>query len=270
MDIITKAITEVKFRIPYEVLRLAYQTTALNMAPVSLDEQIRRKTINARVIVDANIVGGDTIIVDLSGLAPKQYDNYNYVFEIPPERLNHRTIMSALSVNYMTYNSVVNTYLPGANPSTPNRMNDLTSAAHRAMDSRSSIPIVSNAEVLVVGPRTIMIRNHLITASVVQVRCVVTHEENLSNINIRNAHSFSKLCELAVKSFIYKELVIRLDRGYLEGGQELGSIKSYVDTLSDSEQMYQDYLREEWTAVSVMNDRNLYENLLKMQIDPSL
>jgi len=271
MDIISKAIDEIKFRIPYEVLRLAYHGTYNpHAAPISLDEQIRRKTINARVIVDTNICGGETIIVDLKDLTPKMLDKYNYIFEIPPQRINFRTILSVLSVNYMAYNSVCNSYMPGTSPSTPAAINDVTSAAHRAMDSRSNIPIVSNAEGIVVGPYTIMIRNHLITASVVQARCVVTHEERLTNINIRNAHAFAKLCELAVKSFIYNELLIKLDRGYIEGGQELGSVKSYIDGLSDAEQMYQDYLKEEWMAIGNMNDRLVYEDILKLQIDPGL
>ena len=271
MDLINKAIAEIKFRIPREILKLAYQDKqTFRAAPISLDEQIRRKTIMARVLVDTNIVGGDTIIVDLKGLEPKVIDKYNYIFEIPAARVNHRTILTALSVNYMAYNSVANNYLPGTSASTPNYINDVTSAAHRAMDSRGNIPIVSNSECIMVGHNTVMVRNHLITAAVVQLRCVVTNDERLSNISIRNAHSFAKLCELAVKSFIYNELLVSLDRGYLERGQELGVIKSYIDGLSDAEEMYQTYLREEWGAVGTINDRLTYEDLLRIQISPSL
>ena len=271
MDLINKAVTEIKYRIPREILKLAYMDKQdFRQAPISLDEQIRRKTIMARVLVDANIVGGETILIDLKGLTPKQIDEYNYIFEIPPARTNHRTILSALSVAYMAYNSVTNNYLPGTSAATPNYINDVSNAAHRAMDSRSNIPIVSNAECLVVGHNTVMVRNHLITASVVQLKCVVCNDERLSNISIRSAPQFSKLCELAVKSYIYNEMIVKLDRGYLDRGQELGVIKSYIDGLSDAEENYQTYLREEWGVVATVNDRLVFEDLLRIQISPSL
>lgn len=271
MDIINKAIQEIQYSIPREVLRLAYMDRGdWRKAPVSLDEQIRRKTIQSRVLVDANIVGGDTIYVDLKGIQPMHIDKYNYVFEIPPDRINNRTILTALSVNYMAYNAVMNTYLPGTSVSTPNQINDVSSAAHRAMDSRGNIPIVSNAECVVVGHNTVMIRNHLITASVVQLKCIVTNDERLSNLSIRSAHAFAKLCILAVKSYIYNELVVALDQGHLKFGQEIGVIKSYIEGLSDAEENYQTYLHEEWSGVATINNRLAYEDLLRIQISPSL
>jgi len=270
MDLITKAITEIKFTIPRAVLKLAYSDRQdFRTAPISLDEQIRRKTIMARVLVDADIVGGDTIIVDLAGIAPKLVDEFNYVFEIPPERVNYRTILTALSVNYMNTNQLVGSLVPGYSNAV-NSGSDITHAAQRAMDSRSSIPIVSNADCLMVGHNTVMIRNHMRTAAVVQLRCAVTNDERLSNISIRSAPDFSKLCILAVKSFIYNELLIAIDRGYLERGQELGAVRSYIDGLSDAEEMYQTFLREQWGAVSVMNDRLSFEDLLHMQLSPGI
>lgn len=276
MDLIQKSVDEVKFTVPREILKLAYigkfhylEANQLR-APVSLDEQIRRKTIEARVLVDANIMGGETIIIDLTGLPAQQIDQYNYIFEIPPALVNYRTIITALSVNYMAYNSVNNNYLPGTAATTPNYINDISSAGHRAMDSRGNIPIVSNAEVIVTGHNTLMVRNHLITSQVVQARVVVTNDQNLSNISIRNAPVFSKLVKLAVKSYIYNELVIKMDKGYLERGQELGVVKSLVDSYADAEEMYQTVLREEWGVVATISNRLSYEDLLKLQINPAL
>lgn len=271
MDLITKALSDVLFTIPREILKLAYADREdFRAAPISLDEQIRRKTIAPRVIVDTNIVGGDTIIVDLKGVPSKQLDIFNYVFEIPGKLVNFRTILTALSINYMTYTASMNTALQNMTSGTPNGINSLSSAAHKAMDSRGNIPIISNAECIMVGHNTVLIRNHLLTAGAMQLTCVVTNDERLNNISIRNAPAFSKLCILAVKSYIYNEMLIKLDRGYLERGQELGVIKTYIDGLSDAEEMYQTFLREEWGAVGVMNDRLTYESLLKMQVSPSL
>lgn len=271
MDLITKAIDEIKFRIPRQILEMAYSDgQEWRGAPISLDEQIRRKTIHARVLVDANIVGGETIIIPLDGIAPKTIDQYNYVFEIPPSRTNGRTIISVLSAQYMSYNSVAANFVPGTSMTSPACMNEPSMAALRAMNSRSSIPTVSNHECIVVGHNTVLIRNHIASAYVTQLRCVVANDERLSNISIRSAPSFSKLCEFAVKSYIYNELLIKIERGYLHHGQELGVVKSYIEGLSDAEENYQNWLKEEWGVVATINDRLTYEDLLRIQIDPTI
>lgn len=270
MDLITKSLQELQWTIPREVLKLAYMDKIdFRTAPISLEEQIRRKTIMARVYVDTNIAGGETIIVDLKGIGPKLVDEFNYIFEVPPERVNHRTILTALSVNYMNTNQLVGSLVPGYSNAV-NSGSDVTHASQRAMDSRSSIPIVSNSDCLMVGHNVVMVRNHMRTAAVVQLRCVVTNDERLSNISIRSAPMFSKLCQLAVKSFIYNEMVIKLDRGYLDRGQELGSIKAYIDNLADAEEMYQTYLTEQWGAVGIMNDRLTVDDLMHIQLSPGI
>lgn len=269
MDIITYALDMVKNTIPVKILKLAYDDRVdWRKTAISLDEQILRKTIRGRVKIDVDISGGETIIINLNGLNPIQLDKYNYIFEIPGERVNFRTILSCLSVNYMAFNSVTPNQLSGIATPQSNMINDVLSAAHRAMDSRSNIPIVSNAECLVVGHNTIMVRNHIITASVVQARLVVTNDENLNNIPIRSAPFFGQLCVWAVKSFIYKELLVAIEQGYLERGQELGVIKNYVDNLSDAEENYQTYKREVWDAVGVMSNRMDYEDLMRIQMEP--
>ena len=138
------------------------------------------------------------------------------------------------------------------------------------MDSRGNIPIVSNAEVIITGHNTLMVRNHLITSQVVQARVVVSSDENLSNISIRNAPIFSKLCILAAKSHVYNELVVKLDRGYLERGQELGVVKSIVESYAEAEDMYTTFLREERGAVATISNRLTYADFLKLQINPAL
>lgn len=271
MDLITKAIQEVKFRVPRAILKLAYEgPSRWKNAPLGLDEQIRRKTIMARVFVDANIVGGETILVDMEGLEAVKLDEFNYVFHIPPERVNSRTIMTALSVNYLQYNTPANNFVPGVVGSKPVNINDVTNAASKAMASRSSIPITGSADCYVVGHNSVLVRNYLVRSSIKQLKCVVTSDEQLSNISIRSSPDFSKLCELAVKSFVYNELVVALDRGYLERGQELGVIKSKIDEYADAEENYQTFLIENWSVQATINDRLEYESLLSLQIDPSI
>lgn len=271
MDLISKAIADIKSSIPRAMLKLAYKDRyAYQQKHIDLDEQIRLKTIYARVIPDANIIGGETIYVDLQGLTPQMVDLHNYYYEIPANRLNNRMIISPLSVNYMAYSSAVNTLSPGLAYDSSLMANDISSMAARSMDSNASLPTVSNPEVQLAGHNVVLIRNHIMTAAATYLKCVVANDADMQNFDLRTAPQFSKLCILAAKAYIYNELFDDLERGRIEGGHEIGVVKSYWESLSDAEQNYLDYRDNVWAEVSTMNDRLLYEDFLRMQIDPSL
>lgn len=273
MDLITKAIQDVKWAIPREILRMAYQENRVNgilQVANSLDDAIRNRTIIPRVVVDTDIVGGQTLIVSLDGIAPKSIDEHNYIFEIPPERTDHRTIISVLAINYYRSENLPAYQFNSAPAISPMMGSELSMSAQRAMNSRGSIPIVSTAECSVVGHNVIMVRNHLKTAAMTQIRCRVENDQNLANLPIKVAPQFSKLCIYAAKAFIYNELIVKLDRGRIDRGHELGAIKSIIDSYADAEENYQTYRDEQWAAVTVMADRPLYEDLMKLLCDPSI
>lgn len=272
MDLITKAIQDIKFSIPREILRMAYledRFAQYSQAPVSLDKAIRDKTIIPRVVVDTDIVGGQTIIVSLAGISPKVIDEHNYLFEIPPERVDYRTIMSVLSVSYFRNNSMPGYQFNAAAGVSPSTGGALALSAQRAMNSRENIPIISTAECQVVGHNVVLVRNHLRTAAMTEIRCRVENDENLANMPLTVAPVFSKLCRFAAKAFIYNELIVKLDRGRIDRGHEIGAVKSIIESYADANENYELCRDEEWGAVSIMADRLTYEDLLRLQMDPS-
>lgn len=275
MNILRKAVDDIKATIPSEVLRMAYDEVYytggyFQYSPRSIDDLILEQTIRARVLVDTNIVGGDEIVIKAAGISPKIIDENNMLYEIPAERIGHRTIMTVLSADYFQLNSLPGSPYTGAPSVTPNAGSELTMSGHKAMDSRSSIPIIGTHECVVVGHNNIMVRNHLRGARIQQFRVVVSNDKDLQNIHFRSALMFSKLCRFAVKSFIYNTLLIKLDRGAIDRGHEIGAIKNYVESCSDSEENYQTYLEEVWQGVTTFNNNEAYEDLLKIQISPSI
>lgn len=273
MDLITKAIQDVKYAIPREILRMAYMENRISQyvpIPTSLENAIRDKTILPRVVVDTDIVGGQTIIISLNGITPKAIDDHNYIFEIPPDRTDNRTIISVLAINYFRSENLPAYQFNSAPGIAPTMGSELSMSAQRAMNSRGSIPIVSTAECTVVGHNVLMVRNHLKSAAMTQVRCRVENDQNLANLPITVAPMFSKLCTFAVKAYIYNELIVKLDRGHIDRGHELGSIKSIIDSYSDAEENYRTCRDEEWGAVATMCDTLVYRDLLTMMIDPSI
>lgn len=277
MNIITKAIRDVQWGIPRAILEMAYlrsniyNTLSMHVqSPISLDQAIKDATIVPRVIMDCNVVGGQTALIDVRGIPPLELDNHNYIYQIPPERTGNRVILSALSANYYQ-SEMLSAYSYGSVPSiVPRSGSDLTSSNARAMDSRGSLPVVSTSDCKVVGHNVIQVRNQLRTPSIVQFRCIMEHEEALSDLSILASIQFSKLCTFAVKSYVYNELVVGLDRGRVERGHEIGAFKSIIDGYADAEENYLTYLTEEWAGVAIHSDRLTYNDLLAVQINPGI
>ena len=77
MNIINKIIDELRYRIPSEILNIAFRDSNNNWRqhqPISLNEQILTKVIRPRVIVDSNIIGGQEVLINLDGLYPEYQD----------------------------------------------------------------------------------------------------------------------------------------------------------------------------------------------------
>lgn len=272
MNAIQKALDEVSFTIPHELLVEAFKDDTPNwrQAPISLHEQIKNKVIRPRVLFDLNIIGGKMIIVSLEGLAATYSDISTLVYEIPPERLGYRNLISVLSVSYMPLAASYTNMGTGIGTVMPNSTNDIASAGQRVFSSQASIPPISNATVEIIGQNTILIRDKIRTTGVYQLRCHVENENNLGNVNPRSYHVIAMTCILAIKSYIYNKLIVRMGRGYLEGGQELGVFKDTVDSYADAEEMYQTYLKEVTRSVMFMNDIDTYQRFNRIQLNPGI
>lgn len=266
MNAIIKAIDDVKYKIPRQILEEVFtkRTYRWRDAPISMDEQIINQVINPRVLVDCNLVGGTEVLIDLSGLQGEIVDNYSTVYVIPKDRTQGRSINSVLNIGYGSIASA--SAFNNGGQFNPCSVTPITQGAQSLMTSMSPVPMVSSAKIQIIGENVIMVRDVSPPMSYSFLRCILSNDETLSHIQLRSYPKFSKLVEFAVKSFIYNKLIIDIDQAFLSGGQSLGRFKDVVDSYSDYEQMYQDYLQNTWTKVSFMNDRESNDRLLKTMI----
>ena len=274
MDAIAKALDTIKRTIPREILQIAFldhrPNWRSNSAPISLDEQILVRVIRPRVLVDANIYSSNEVIVPIEGLTQNYIDDFTVMIEIPPEMVNNRQIVSVKSIGYLPYAVSFSAFGAGVGTVGPSGITDLTGAGQRIGDAASNIPPVSEATCDLVGYNTVVIRNFRRITSGYHLRCNVANEDNLRNINPRSYYDFGTLCKLAVKSFIYNEMLVKIDKAYLTGGQDLGSVKQYIDNLVDAEDQYQTFLKEKWSRIAIMNDTLSHQRIIKMQSNPGL
>lgn len=261
-----KAIDEIKFSIPPELLNVVFINNTNNWrnTPISLDEQIMAMVIRPRVMVDADLVGGTEAFVSLEGVAAHRVDAYLTVYNIGKDRTQGRSIMAVASVSYLSaslLSSVGNYQLFNQCTVTP-----LLQAGQAMFDAVKSIPPTSTAMVRIVGENSIMIQDTMPPIGHGFVRCTIANEEELGNIQFRNVPTFAKLAELACKAYIYNSYIIKLDMGFLSGGQEIGKFKEIIESYADANEMYRDYLKNTWMKVAFMNDKEKMRRFIKLQV----
>lgn len=268
MNPITKALSDISYRIPREILIEVFSPKSYfwRDQPINYEEQIRNMVIKSRVMVDCDLVGGTEVLISLYGVPSQTLstDRLVTVYNIPKDKTQGRSITSVISLAYVNGPSAA--YMNAANSFDACTVTDLNIAAKAVMDAASSLPLPSSAKVQLIGENTVMIKDTIAVAGTGLLRCILANDENFSHLQIRSIPAFSRLCELAVKSYIYNNYTIKIDRARIEGGAEIGRFREIVDGYSDAEEMYQDYLKNVWTKVAFMNDRETFERFTKMMI----
>lgn len=253
MNPIQKAIDNVKFKIPPQIMRTFFVSSNLvNRAQnINIDDNILSLVIRPRVLVDCNIVGGVEVNVDMRGIQGEIIDQLTTVYRIPKDRTQGRSIMSTLSLSYVDANSTVNWggNLPVCGVS-------VVGTAHQALlNSVSPPPVTATASVRLLGDNVVEVRDATRLMGYGSLRCVIANDENMSHLQPRSYHDFAKLVEYAVKAYIYNNYVVEMDMGQLHGGQNLGTFKEVVDSFADANELYDTFLKEKFTKIQMMNDR---------------
>lgn len=273
MNIVQAAVTAIFSRIPIEILEIGFIhfDPSYESYNVSLEEKIINKVIRPVVIKDTNIAGGQIIPVNTSGLSMQLIDAYSLLVEIPPDRVNNRTILEALSASYIPEGSHQYGQFPMLAQAGMNKQgSDISAAGQRLFSSHASIPVQSTSHLELVGTNTVMIRDQSRISGIYSIRVLVGNEENLSNLPIKVYQPFTKLCEHAVKAYLFNFLRVKVDRQYLLNGQPLGSIKELIDEYRDSQEMYETFLKEQWGAIAYLADPVRRDRLIKMQLPANL
>lgn len=248
---IEKAIMEVKMVIPEEILDLVFirKSYSYRDKPTNLDREIISKVIGPRVLVDCSLIGGSDYLVPLMDMHRDMTEEFMAVYRIPKNFLDNRSVMSILSVVYL------NPYMVStAAAVSGNGWSHVMSASQAVLDAMSPIPNFSSSEVSLAGENTIVVRDARILPARSFARVILSYDEYMSNVNPRSYIAFAYMVELAVKAYIWKNRVVKMDRGEMSAGVTLGSFKDVIDTYSDAEEMYKDYRKNVMTKILFMND----------------
>lgn len=280
MNCLIYSINEINRSIPYELLHAGMMIDEQNITAnlTSLDDKILRKVIKKRVLLDANIVGGIEAIIPLSNVQPSFVEHYYTVYSVPPEETMNKEIISALSITFMPinghYGPVGGYYNNNSNgiysQTGVGSFNPVMSVADRIGNAAAPSGNLTNAHIEIVGYNTLLIYANYRTLASFGVRVLLENDSNLNNIQPRSYKSFSTLCVLATKAYLYNKLIIAINSGQLAGGQDLGMFKSILENYSSSDEDYNTYLREVWGSVSFHNDNTRMNRFIGSMLCPNL
>lgn len=265
MSAIKKALSEIRFSIPDAILQEVFvdRTQHWRNTPLSLDDQIMTLVIRPRVLVDADLTGGTEIFISLEGISARMVDQYMTVYTVPKDRTQGRSIVSVKNVSYLAYGALAS--MSANQLFQPCSVTPLTTAAQAMFDSVNAIPPISTARVRLIGENTILVQDTSPPVGVGMVRCTIGNEEELGNLPPRTYIQFADMCVLAVKAYIYNEYIIKLDLGFMNGGQEIGRFKEIVDSYADANTMYREYLRNKWGRIAYSADREKMRRFTQLQ-----
>lgn len=260
MNPIQKALDEIKFTIPRQILNEVFITrnVALGIQPTSIENQIYEEVIKPRVLIDCNLIGGTEAIIDLSNIVPTRINQYTSVYKIPKSRTQGRSIISVLNITFSDPTATSN-----YGTATGCGASSMLTTGQALIDAAGSLPITSTAHVQLVSENTVMVRDTALLPANIYLRCILANDENLSHLQLKSYRNFAFACGLATKSYIYNQYVITMDVGQLYGGQMIGRFKEIIDGWSDAEELYQTYMREKMQKIFVMNDTESYVRFMK-------
>lgn len=257
---ITRAIDTVKFKIPPRILNAVFidPHQRWRSGPKNVDEGILNSVIRPRVLVDCDLVGGTEALLPMEGVPMERYNDYTSVYRFPKTMTQGRSITSVKNVTFADPTSV-SSYGIAANC----QNTTLLQAGQAVMDAHAQLPVTSTHRVQLIGENTVMVRDTVILPPNVYLRCVLSNDEQMSHIQLRSIPTFCELVVFAVKSYIYNTYRIEMGMGELFAGQELGIIKEIVDEYRDAEEMYETFLREQWTKTAMMNDNETFSRFIR-------
>lgn len=262
---IDKAIADVKFSIPLQILKKVFIQKHSLWTPqnTSLEDQIKTLVL-PKVLSDCDIVGGTKVYIATSQLAREYVDQFTIIFRIPKSLTQGRSITGVLGMGYLESSSFGNYNITNTMESCS--FTAVTENALALLSANDTVPMASTAEVSLIAENTVMVKDTMYIKPNGYLWCELSNATNMANIQIRSIHYFSQLVTHAVKAYIYNQYIIQLDTGELAAGQELGAFRNIIEGYSDSMNEYNDFLLNKWEAVAFMNDTRQYTDFIKMQI----
>lgn len=264
MNAINYAIQQILKRdIPKAILNMTFLSRQMydEFTFDTLESRIREEVFEGFVAMDCNIANATQLTIPLALCERIDGTFYTATYRIPKTLTQGKKVLYPIHVTQAagTMTAVDSNGVNNIATSTVtssfsfNGVGGVFTAMQQAAESVSPIPLISQALVYMVGENTVLIKDSIIAPGNMQLRVVVENDENLNHIQPPFFPVFYKLFLLAVKAYIYNNLVIEQDNAFIHSGGELNRFKDIVDSYSDATEQYNEQL-EFFTRSMMLND----------------
>lgn len=243
MNVIDYCLRKIRQRIPEPLLRAAFTPENLRRLGVasSLDNEIMDKVIREYLIPEVSRMG-QYAELDLQGLPYENdtEDYYSRIYHVDEFKTGGREIIGGhIAVTPVAGQAYT---LPPAGSYLDGATTGVLSAAQQVVDSNSALPRISSAELRVLGPNTIKIKDPGMFVYATKIAIKYKLSEELNEIKPEYYALVADLAVYATKEQVYNKLIFDMDSGKIENGMEFGAFRTIVEGYSDAGQMFEDTL----------------------------
>lgn len=242
------ALTRIMYSIPKTILRIAfYEKTKLDPDMIAIEDLIKQNVIRKRVMVDLNLLGGKpkTIVLEHRYLEKIQRNTADGIintgqfslYRIPPEEREYRPIIECTGITYPGRfgGSLINATGYGGGVTMGSLAAEVLNSHTLANSPARPMAEALSGELVRLTPA-----QHAHIDWVLSVR--LAYDTELTNLSSSQIDTFSKICVAATKYYVYNELIIDIERGRIEAGYDLSSIRDVINSYSDQNDRYMELL----------------------------
>jgi len=238
--------------IPKPVLQIAvHKYNTDNHASLTITSFIQEVIITKVILPELNLTGGllKTIPLKNSWLELTPGDHAGYagddgpysLFRVPPEARDNLPISSIISIQYP-----YNTYLGGGVNSSDigmggfcliDQIDEVLNSYTLARPRNHPVGRLLSGDLVRLTPTQYSVQNWLMT-------CRLDFDSAFTNIHDHAVVPLAKTVVAAIKQWCHTNLMIDIDRAWMETGADIGTIKSTIEGYSDAGEQYNEAMTQ--------------------------
>jgi len=268
-NVINQLLRDLYFKIPPEVLSISFQRLR-DENQLTNDAVIKEYIIEDHVLANCNLYAGKPkkiVLYEQYGkniqdntFAAVMSGNYG-IYQIPPEARENRIISAVLDIAYPTTMALYGTFPNeiSLGRSVANSVDEVLTSFTGAPIYLTPTPVLIDGESGIVGlsPPAALPVDWILS-------CMLGYDKDFSNISANMLASLKSMTEHATKSYIYNEMYVKINQGFLQGGLQLESIKGIIESYSDSKEKFEEALMK-FRGAAVFSPE-VFRDMLSMMI----